>query len=76
MRCWIANVADEVQILNVDLTEVAHDKDINSVCISPNDKLIATGSQDKTAKVSCILTVTNCMVQSPSWEADSHSACQ
>jgi U3 small nucleolar RNA-associated protein 13 len=47
-----ANVADEVQILNVDLTEIAHEKDINSVSVSPNDKLIATGSQDKTAKVS------------------------
>ncbi|GFG39073.1 hypothetical protein Cfor_11996 [Coptotermes formosanus] len=42
---------DEVQILNVDLTEIAHEKDINSVSVSPNDKLIATGSQDKTAKL-------------------------
>ena len=33
------------------LTEKAHDKDINSVTVSPNDKLIASGSQDKTAKV-------------------------
>lgn len=47
-----ANVADEVQFLNVDHTEIAHEKDINSVSVSPNDKLIATGSQDKTAKVS------------------------
>ena len=47
-----ANVADEVQILNVDHTEIAHEKDINCVSVSPNDKLIATGSQDKTAKVS------------------------
>jgi WD40 repeat protein len=47
-----ADVADAVQILNVDLTEIAHEKDINSVSVSPNDKLIATGSQDKTAKVS------------------------
>ncbi|PNF27952.1 Transducin beta-like protein 3, partial [Cryptotermes secundus] len=43
--------SDEVQILNVDVTEIAHDKDINSVSVSPNDKLIATGSQDKTAKL-------------------------
>ncbi|KAJ4446143.1 hypothetical protein ANN_12835 [Periplaneta americana] len=42
---------DEIQTLNVDSTEIAHEKDINSVCVSPNDKLIATGSQDKTAKL-------------------------
>ncbi|KAJ3283751.1 Transducin (beta)-like 3 [Blyttiomyces sp. JEL0837] len=29
----------------------AHDKDINSIAIAPNDKVFATGSQDKTAKV-------------------------
>jgi U3 small nucleolar RNA-associated protein 13 len=33
------------------LTQKAHDKDINSLDISPNDKLLATGSQDKTAKI-------------------------
>ncbi len=32
-------------------TSKAHDKDVNSVCVSPNDKLIASGSSDKTAKV-------------------------
>lgn len=32
-------------------TEKAHEKDINSMCVSVNGKLIATGSQDKTAKV-------------------------
>ncbi|XP_076764821.1 transducin beta-like protein 3 [Xylocopa sonorina] len=37
--------------LNPNHTTVAHQKDINSVTISPNDKLIATGSQDKTAKL-------------------------
>ena len=37
--------------LNVAHTVLAHQKDINSVTVSPNDKLIATGSQDKTAKL-------------------------
>uniref|UniRef100_A0A8C3ANH6 Transducin beta like 3 n=1 Tax=Cyclopterus lumpus TaxID=8103 RepID=A0A8C3ANH6_CYCLU len=32
-------------------TEKAHDKDVNSVAVSPNDKLLATGSQDRTAKL-------------------------
>jgi WD40 repeat protein len=57
------DVAGEVQILNVDVTEIAHDKDINSVSVSPNDRLIATGSQDKTAKVSFVPIVTNFMEQ-------------
>jgi WD40 repeat protein len=37
--------------LKARYTHQAHDKDINTVAISPNDKLFATGSQDKTAKV-------------------------
>ncbi|KAJ8957447.1 hypothetical protein NQ318_004927 [Aromia moschata] len=32
-------------------TEVAHQKDINCVTVSPNDRIIATASQDKTAKL-------------------------
>lgn len=32
-------------------TELAHLMDINCVTVSPNDKMIATGSQDKTAKL-------------------------
>lgn len=32
-------------------TKKAHEKDINSIAIAPNDKLFATGSQDKTAKI-------------------------
>lgn len=32
-------------------THKAHDKDINSLDISPNDRLLASGSQDKTSKV-------------------------
>lgn len=42
---------DQENTLTVAYTAVAHDKDINAVCVSPNDKLIATGSQDKVAKI-------------------------
>lgn len=38
-------------ILNCIKTEMAHQKDINCVSVSPNDKIIATASQDKTAKL-------------------------
>ncbi|XP_076671392.1 transducin beta-like protein 3 [Andrena cerasifolii] len=41
----------DAESLNVAHTVLAHQKDINSVTVSPNDKLIATGSQDKTAKL-------------------------
>jgi len=37
--------------LRVSAATAAHDKDINSVAVSPNDTLVATGSQDKTARV-------------------------
>jgi U3 small nucleolar RNA-associated protein 13 len=33
------------------LSTRAHDKDINTVSVAPNDSYIATGSQDKTAKI-------------------------
>ena len=33
------------------LTQKIHDKDINAIDVSPNDKLLASGSQDKTAKL-------------------------
>ncbi|GAA5808876.1 hypothetical protein MFLAVUS_002275 [Mucor flavus] len=32
-------------------THQAHEKDINTICVAPNDKFFATGSQDKTAKL-------------------------
>ncbi|XP_074106164.1 transducin beta-like protein 3 [Cotesia typhae] len=37
--------------LEVNHTVIGHQKDVNCVVISPNDKIIATGSQDKTAKL-------------------------
>jgi len=33
------------------VTVKAHDKDINTIAVSPNDKIIATGSQDRTIKL-------------------------
>ncbi|KAJ8026479.1 Transducin beta-like protein 3 [Holothuria leucospilota] len=41
----------QLSTLSVSYTEKAHDKSINSLAISPNDKLLATGSQDRTAKL-------------------------
>lgn len=43
--------ADQSLSLNTSCTILAHQKEINCVTVSPNDKLIATASQDKTAKV-------------------------
>uniref|UniRef100_A0A8D8WKN6 Transducin beta-like protein 3 n=1 Tax=Cacopsylla melanoneura TaxID=428564 RepID=A0A8D8WKN6_9HEMI len=37
--------------LEIQSTEIGHEKDINTVAVSPNDKLIASGSLDKTIKV-------------------------
>lgn len=42
---------EENSSLSCSHTEVAHQKDINSVSVAPNDKLIATASQDKTVKL-------------------------
>ncbi len=37
--------------LKVEYTQKAHEKDINSLTVSPNDKLIASASSDRTAKL-------------------------
>ena len=43
--------ANSVQSL-ISLSSLkAHEKDVNSISISPNDQLVATGSKDKTCKV-------------------------
>lgn len=36
-------------------TQKIHDKDINALDVSPNDKLLASGSQDRTAKLFAIV---------------------
>lgn len=41
----------ELESLNCINTQLAHEKDINCIAISPNDRFIATSSQDKTAKL-------------------------
>uniref|UniRef100_A0A667Z515 Transducin beta like 3 n=1 Tax=Myripristis murdjan TaxID=586833 RepID=A0A667Z515_9TELE len=41
----------DIHQLTARATEKAHDKDVNSVAVSPNDKLLASGSQDRTAKL-------------------------
>lgn len=53
LKIWrVASIdVGQKNVLSVAHTVVAHDKDINAVCISPNDKLIASGSQDKLAKI-------------------------
>lgn len=43
--------SDEVCTLSCVNTQLAHDKDINCVTIAPNDRYIATSSQDKTIKM-------------------------
>ncbi|KAG7265372.1 hypothetical protein CRUP_004460 [Coryphaenoides rupestris] len=47
----IDTATGSVHVLSARVTEKAHDKDINSVAVSPNDKLLASGSQDRTAKL-------------------------
>lgn len=43
--------ADKILSLSCSATQIAHEKDVNCVTISPNDKMIATASQDKIAKL-------------------------
>ncbi|KAM9394310.1 transducin beta-like protein 3 [Pholidichthys leucotaenia] len=45
------STAGHIHHLTARATEKAHDKDVNSIAVSPNDKLLASGSQDRTAKL-------------------------
>lgn len=60
MKVWtlLSKPKQEDYQFSVKYAAVAHDKEVNSVSFSPNNKIIATASQDKTAKL---------------WSADSHS---
>lgn len=55
--------AGHIKSLSVIATEHGHEKDINSIVVSPNDKFVASGSQDKTIKVICSMSY----FQSVSW---------
>ncbi|XP_045464733.1 transducin beta-like protein 3 [Harmonia axyridis] len=44
-------VNDKLVSLNCPKTGIAHQNEINCVAIAPNDKIIGTASQDKTAKL-------------------------
>lgn len=45
-----SNAADPMRCKSL-MTLKAHEKDINSLDVSPNDKLLVSGSQDRTAKI-------------------------
>uniref|UniRef100_A0A8C9ZLC6 Transducin beta like 3 n=1 Tax=Sander lucioperca TaxID=283035 RepID=A0A8C9ZLC6_SANLU len=47
----LSTTGADVHQLTPRATEKAHDKDVNSVAVSPNDKLLASGSQDRTARL-------------------------
>ena len=52
IKVWtIKKTKKEGVVANIRFTSLAHQKIINCVTISPNDKFLATGSLDKTAKL-------------------------
>ena len=52
--CRDGDTANVDIAFEASLHAVAHTKDINSIAVSPDDTLIATGSQDRTIKVRTI----------------------
>jgi U3 small nucleolar RNA-associated protein 13 len=46
-----ASSSTELQPVRARFTQRAHDRDINSIAVAPNDKFFATASQDKTIKL-------------------------
>lgn len=51
LKFWNVTLNKAESNLSCSYTEIAHQKDINCVTVAPNDKIIATASQDKTAKL-------------------------
>ncbi|KAI8841713.1 WD40-repeat-containing domain protein [Chytridium lagenaria] len=51
IKFWEVPRFEEFDEENPESFKEAHEKDINSIAVSPNDKLFATGSQDKMAKI-------------------------
>ncbi|CAA0813117.1 Transducin family protein / WD-40 repeat family protein [Striga hermonthica] len=53
LKVWsldgISDDAEEVSTLKAKAVVAAHDKDINSLAVAPNDSLVCSGSQDRTA---------------------------
>lgn len=47
---WNASEATPLELFNSHSVR-AHEKDINTIAVSPNDTLVATGSQDKLIKI-------------------------
>lgn len=52
----VGQSSGDVPSLKATAATSAHDKDINAVAVAPNDSLICTASQDRTAKVMPICT--------------------
>jgi U3 small nucleolar RNA-associated protein 13 len=55
IKIWSIIEKEKSEITEAMRTTIAHTKDINAVKVSPNDKIIASGSQDRTIKVNSTL---------------------
>jgi hypothetical protein len=56
---------EKVAQLKAIAAAAAHDKDINAVAVAPNDVLICTGSQDRSARVRRPHHAMTCLTLSP-----------